>query len=58
MKNYYLVYNRFMSRECKTLEEASRVAKLNACAILKVGRSGDYLIADYRTDESENDERG
>ena len=58
MKNFYLVYNRFMCVECKTLEEAGHIARLNACAILKIGRSDDYLIADYRTIESENDERG
>lgn len=56
MRHKYLVFNRFMERGADTKHEAMQVARLNAACVVYV--PCNKVIADFRTDESENDERG
>lgn len=49
-------FNRFMSCDFDNERDAIRCASLNAAAVVNL--TTDLLVCDYRTRESENDERG
>lgn len=51
----FRIVSRYMSFEKENREEAVRAAALNAAAVFD---DDDNVIADYRSAESENDERG
>lgn len=52
----YLVFNSFMVMWRDTEEEADLAARLNASCVVDAEK--DVIIADYRTAETEYDERG
>ena len=52
----YRIFNRFMERFTDIVAEASHIACLNAAAVEDMDRG--TIIIDFRTEESENDEKG
>ena len=52
----YKVFNSFMEYYTESIRDARQVATLNAAAVLDM--STDLIIVDYRTAESESDEKG
>jgi hypothetical protein len=49
-------FNRFMQLDFTNERDAIRTAALNAAAVINLDT--DLLVCDYRTPETENDERG
>lgn len=52
----YLIFNRYMGIQVDELKDAIRMAKLNAAAVVDL--STGQTVSDFRTEESENDEKG
>lgn len=56
MDKRYRVFNRYIELMFDDVNHAKRAASLNAACVYDI--DGDEFVADYRTEESENDERG